>query len=124
MSDYVTTTLSESATGDRHDLGEILVRSGLLTRERLQEALKVQAQKAKEDSTNAPRLGEILVELGYVTREQVAHEFVHRPDKAANILAPVEAQCEWPRACGYEDVDCFFKVFELAVFGGRKPTRA
>jgi SAM-dependent methyltransferase len=55
------------------------------------------------------------------TREQVAHEFVHRPDKAANILAPVEAQCEWLRACGYEDVDCFFKVFELAVFGGRKP---
>ncbi len=55
------------------------------------------------------------------SRDQVADEFVHRPDKAANILAPVEAQCDWLRAIGYEDVDCYFKVFELAVFGGRRP---
>jgi len=55
-----------------------------------------------------------------VSREQVARDFVHRPDKAANILAPVEQQCEWLRALGFRDVDCFFKVFELAVFGGRK----
>lgn len=54
-------------------------------------------------------------------RAQVADEFVHRPDKAANILAPVEIQCEWLRACGFADVDCYFKVFELAVFGGRRP---
>lgn len=53
------------------------------------------------------------------TREQVADEFVHRPDKAANILAPVEDQCEWLRQIGFVDVDCYFKVFELAVFGGR-----
>jgi tRNA (cmo5U34)-methyltransferase len=56
------------------------------------------------------------------TRAQVAEEFVHRPDKAANILAPVDAQCEWLRALGFADVDCFFKVFELAVFGGRRPS--
>ena len=55
------------------------------------------------------------------TREQVADEFFHRPDKAANILAPVELQCEWLRAIGFEDVDCHFKIFELAVFGGRRP---
>jgi tRNA (cmo5U34)-methyltransferase len=55
------------------------------------------------------------------SRDQVADEFVHRPDKAANILVPVETQCDWLRACGYEDVDCFFKVLELAVFGGRRP---
>jgi len=55
------------------------------------------------------------------SRAQVAEEFVHRPDKAANILAPVDAQCEWLRALGFVDVDCFFKVFELAVFGGRRP---
>ena len=54
------------------------------------------------------------------SRAQVADEFVHRPDKAANILAPVEVQCAWLRAQGYEDVDCYFKVFELAVFGGRR----
>jgi ubiquinone/menaquinone biosynthesis C-methylase UbiE len=55
------------------------------------------------------------------TREQVAEEYVHRPDKAANILTPVETQCEWLRRIGFQDVDCYFKVFELAVFGGRKP---
>ena len=54
-------------------------------------------------------------------RDQVAHEFVHRPDKAANILAPVDVQCDWLRGVGFEDVDCYFKVFELAVFGGRRP---
>ncbi len=55
------------------------------------------------------------------SREEVRREFVHRPDKAANILAPVEEQCRWLRDIGFEDVDCFFKVFELAVFGGRRP---
>lgn len=60
-------------------------------------------------------------QAGGKTRDQVAAEYVHRPDKAANILAPVEVQCEWLRAHGYEDVDCYFKVFELAVFGGRRP---
>jgi ubiquinone/menaquinone biosynthesis C-methylase UbiE len=58
---------------------------------------------------------------GTKTRQQVANEFVHRPDKEANILAPVEDQCAWLRRIGFQDVDCFFKVFELAVFGGRKP---
>jgi trans-aconitate methyltransferase len=55
------------------------------------------------------------------SREQIAREFVQRPDKAANILAAVEDQCSWLRDIGFADVDCFFKVFELAVFGGRKP---
>jgi SAM-dependent methyltransferase len=56
-----------------------------------------------------------------VTREQVAEEYVHRPDKQENILAPVEAQCNWLRELGYQDVDCYLKLFKLAVFGGRKP---
>lgn len=54
-------------------------------------------------------------------RQQIAEEFVHRPDKHANILAPVEEQCGWLRDGGYVDVDCYFKAFELAVFGGRRP---
>jgi trans-aconitate methyltransferase len=44
-----------------------------------------------------------------------------RPDKADNILAPVEAQCAWLRAIGFVDVDVFWKWFELALFGGAKP---
>ena len=55
-----------------------------------------------------------------LTREQIAREFYYREDKKANILAPVEDQCEWLREIGFADVDCFFKIFELAVFGGRK----
>lgn len=55
------------------------------------------------------------------TRHEVADELYRRDDKAANILAPVERQCEWLRNIGFQDVDCYFKVFELALFGGRKP---
>jgi ubiquinone/menaquinone biosynthesis C-methylase UbiE len=55
------------------------------------------------------------------SRDQVAQEFYNRPDKEANILAPVELQCDWLRKIGFEDVDCYFKIFELAVFGGRRP---
>jgi ubiquinone/menaquinone biosynthesis C-methylase UbiE len=55
------------------------------------------------------------------TREQVATDYVYRPDKAANILAPLEAQLEWLRQIGYQDVDCLFKMYELCVFTGRKP---
>jgi tRNA (cmo5U34)-methyltransferase len=53
-------------------------------------------------------------------RTEVAETYYHRPDKAANILAPVELQCQWLREIGYTDVDCYLKVFELAVFGGRR----
>jgi tRNA (cmo5U34)-methyltransferase len=55
------------------------------------------------------------------SRETIAAEYHARPDKAANLLAPVEAQCSWLRTIGFADVDCWHKCFELAVFGGRKP---
>lgn len=55
------------------------------------------------------------------SREEMAHDFFRRPDKDANILAPVEVQCEWLRSIGFKDVDCYFKAFELAVFGRRRP---
>ena len=59
----------------------------------------------------------------YASREEVAKMFYHRPDKQANILAPVETHCQWLRQIGFEDVDCFFKIFELSLFGGRKPKK-
>ena len=58
---------------------------------------------------------------GTRTFDQIAEEYKHRPDKAANILAPVELQCDWLREIGYEEVDCYFRIYELAVFAGRKP---
>jgi len=58
------------------------------------------------------------------SRAEVEKTYYARPDKAANILAPVEAQCQWLREIGYTDVDCYLKVFELAVFGGAsRPAR-
>jgi tRNA (cmo5U34)-methyltransferase len=53
--------------------------------------------------------------------EDLTEEYRSRPDKAANILAPVELQCDWLREIGFEEVDCYFRIFELAVFAGRKP---
>ncbi len=55
------------------------------------------------------------------SRGQIAHELYNRPDKDANILAPIEDQCEWLREIGYIHVDCYLKYFELALFAGVKP---
>lgn len=55
-----------------------------------------------------------------VTFEQVKRDFLERPDRAANILAPVEAQCAWLRELGFRDVDCYWKYFEVAMFGGMR----
>jgi SAM-dependent methyltransferase len=54
------------------------------------------------------------------SRKEIARNYYNRPDKAENILALVDVQCDWLREIGFVDVDCFFKVFELALFGGRK----
>lgn len=56
------------------------------------------------------------------SREEVDREYYSRPDKAANILAPVEKQCGWLRELGFTHVDCYLKIFELALFGGIKPS--
>ena len=42
-------------------------------------------------------------------------------DKEVNKLSPVEEQCNWLREIGFVNVDCFFKVFEISIFGGVKP---
>lgn len=55
------------------------------------------------------------------SRDEVAADYYHRPDKVANLLTPVELQCTWLREIGFHDVDCYLKVFELALLGGIKP---
>lgn len=55
------------------------------------------------------------------TRDEIAEAFITRPTRDENILALVEDQCDWLRALGFADVDCFFKLYEMAIFGGRKP---
>ncbi len=55
-----------------------------------------------------------------MTRDEVAQQYVDRPDKASNNLTLVEEQCRWLRQIGFTEVDCYLKIFELAVFGGVK----
>jgi ubiquinone/menaquinone biosynthesis C-methylase UbiE len=57
---------------------------------------------------------------GNKSREEVDREYYNRSDKTANILAPVDLQCQWLREIGFQDVDCFLKLFEIALFGGIK----
>ena len=57
------------------------------------------------------------------SRSQIAAAYQSRDDKAANSLSSTESQCHWLRQIGFQDVDCYFKAFELAVFGGRKPAQ-
>ena len=54
------------------------------------------------------------------TLEEVHDAFVNRPDHADDIPAPLEDQCRWLREIGFQDVDCFWKYFNLAIFGGRR----
>jgi tRNA (cmo5U34)-methyltransferase len=54
------------------------------------------------------------------SRQEVADGFYSSPARKEDRLALVEAQCGWLREIGFQDVDCFFKVFEHAMFGGRK----
>lgn len=70
----------------------------------------IDARVAREISSGGPQ-----------TREQIAKAFHSRQDKDVNILAPVETQCSWLRELGYEDVDCYFRIYSLAVLAGRKP---
>ncbi len=58
---------------------------------------------------------------GSRTREEMADVYMNRPDKDTNKLLAVEVQCNWLREIGYEAVDCYFRIYELAVFAGRRP---
>jgi ubiquinone/menaquinone biosynthesis C-methylase UbiE len=55
------------------------------------------------------------------TRAEIAREYYMRAASDEHILAPLEVQCDWMRDIGFENVDCFLKVQELAVFGGQRP---
>ena len=62
-----------------------------------------------------------LLEEGNPLNKQVLWEkHNNRLDKTDNILLSVETQCDWLREIRFFDVDCYFKLFEFAVFGGRR----
>jgi ubiquinone/menaquinone biosynthesis C-methylase UbiE len=55
------------------------------------------------------------------TRAEIAREYYEQGSPGAHRLAPLEVQCDWMREIGFENVDCYLKVLELAVFGGQRP---
>lgn len=55
------------------------------------------------------------------SRAEIAREYYARAAQEAGALAPLEVQCDWLREAGFENVDCYLKVLELAVFGGQRP---
>jgi len=59
-----------------------------------------------------------------LSRDEIASRYYHRPDKQENILATVRAQLEWLRETGYQNVDCYYRMFALALFGGTKPDKS
>jgi tRNA (cmo5U34)-methyltransferase len=60
----------------------------------------------------------------HTTRQEIQEKFYTREDKTLNRLTLVETQNDWLREIGFEHVDCYFKLFELALFGGCKPRGA
>jgi tRNA (cmo5U34)-methyltransferase len=54
-----------------------------------------------------------------ISIEKIEEEFYK--DKTVNILASIEKQCDWLKDIGFMNVDCYFKAFELSIFGGIKP---
>jgi len=58
---------------------------------------------------------------GNASKQEIAEKFYNREDKVLNKLTLVEQQNDWLREIGFQNVDCFFKLFELALFGGQKP---
>ncbi len=91
-----------------------------------QAASPLPARPADESGQALAHGGQVAAHRGQVAahRKQVpvirGHVMLERLERANLILAPLDDQCQWLREIGYIDVDCFFKAFELAIFGGRK----
>ena len=88
-----------------------------------------------EHVASMSQLGEALFEDAYaetvygfrkgrgedVDLDEVRDEIRKRPDKSANRLTPVDTQLDWLKEIGFRDVDCYWKMFELAVLAGYRP---
>ena len=56
-----------------------------------------------------------------ISAEETARRYHARDHKDANILASLDIQLGWLHDIGFNQVSCYLKIFELAVFGGIRP---
>ncbi len=75
---------------------------------------------AKLESLYDKQFVQHLANYNQKSTEEIEKEYYSRPDKEDNILERVDIQVNWLREIGYQHADCYFKWFELAVFGGVK----
>jgi len=54
------------------------------------------------------------------SRADVARDYYRKAAKEGNVPPPLEVECDWLREAGFENVECFHKIRELAMFGGQK----
>lgn len=77
--------------GRQGQLGDVLVRKGIITQEQLDHALKVKMVSNK-------RLGEVLVESGYVTPQQILDNvYTQLSERIRQVLIPM---CEFKERLG------------------------
>jgi serine/threonine-protein kinase len=98
-----------SPAPEKADIGQILLRDGIIRKEQLDECLHLQAEMAAaQPSSKAPKLGEILVQRGYATPEAVERA-LHEQHKTilfcprCSVLLNVDRR---PDAVGYSCGRC------------------
>lgn len=56
------------------------------------------------------------------SRKEVAQAYFAETEKS-DTIAPLEVQCDWLAAVGFESVDCYSKAGQLTIFGGQRPAQ-
>ena len=77
-------------------------------------------ESAWDDYTIDAIFGDQLRNAPGKPRAEVARAYFAESSQG-NAQAPLEVQSDWLREIGFENVDCYLKVQELAVFGGQRP---
>jgi serine/threonine protein kinase len=96
-----------SQRGEKLDIGQILLRDGVLSQTQLDECLSLQAESAKAGGP-PPRLGELLVQKGYATADAISRALNAQSKTIlfcprCNVLLNVDTR---PDAVGYSCGRC------------------
>lgn len=102
------------------EIHQILTPGGLLLNFEHVASATRWTESAMDDQVIDLIFGEFIRNGKKKARTQVAREFYERVKPDGERHAPLEVQCDWLREVGFESVECFLKVSELAVFGGQK----